>query len=78
MRQPLTERQREVYDYLVEHIAAEGFAPTIHQVAEHFGWASDNAAHIHLVALREKGWVKKTRGYYPISKPDVQRHLLET
>lgn len=68
----LTDRQREVYDYLVEHVETKGYSPTCESMAKDFGWASPNAASEHLLALFRKGWIKKTpRGYYPVLDIDT-------
>ena len=33
-RRPLTDRQREVYDWIVAYIDANGYSPTIRQMME--------------------------------------------
>ena len=56
-RRPLTDRQREVYDWIVAYIEAHGYSPTIRQIKEAFGWHTPNAVMCHLHPLRKKGWV---------------------
>ena len=51
----LTKRQTEVLRYLTEYQSEHGMPPTRHQIAQHFGWKSDNAAEDHIKALRKKG-----------------------
>jgi len=53
--QALTERQREVFDFVVAHQQQEGMPPTRADIARHFGFRSPNAAEEHLRALARKG-----------------------
>ena len=70
----LTARQRTVYDYLIWHRDLTGNFPTHAEIAEHFGWASPNAARTHIIALRKKGYLapkgdKKSRIKLPTIPP---------
>lgn len=51
----LTPRQADVLAFIHDFKAKEGAPPTRHDIAHHFGWASDNAAEEHLRALARKG-----------------------
>jgi repressor LexA len=51
----LTRRQKEILDFLKEYIEAQGFAPTIDEIAHRFGLRSLATAHKHLVNLQSKG-----------------------
>ncbi|MDR1788511.1 MAG: transcriptional repressor LexA [Treponema sp.] len=51
----ITARQREVLEYIRERISEKGYAPTIREVALHFGF-SIKAAHDHMRALCKKGF----------------------
>lgn len=53
----LTERQREVYDFIRERIAM-GLPPTRREMADHFSWSGPNSATDHLRALVQKGFVR--------------------
>jgi repressor LexA len=55
----LTRRQKEILDYLGEHISERGFAPTIEEIAAHFGLSSLATVHKHLTNLQQKGLVKR-------------------
>ena len=55
--QPLTERQREVLQYIASFIAERGYSPTTREVCVAFAFASPNGAVCHLDALRRKGWL---------------------
>lgn len=53
--QALTERQREVFEFVVAHQQQAGMPPTRADIAKHFGFRSPNAAEEHLRALARKG-----------------------
>jgi len=55
----LTRRQKEILDFLGRHIERKGYAPTIEEIAEHFGLSSLATVHKHLTNLQEKGLVKR-------------------
>lgn len=58
----LSNRQAEVYAFLVDFNAANERPPTRHEIARHFGWASDNAAEDHLKAMARKGVLRLVKG----------------
>jgi repressor LexA len=55
----LTRRQRQIYEYLKEHIHSKGFAPSIVEIGKHFQLSSPATVHSHLRHLEEKGLIKK-------------------
>jgi repressor LexA len=57
-RRPLTKRQREVYDFIVQHRADYGYSPTVQAVCRKFDFRSKNGAMSHLLPLRAKGWLR--------------------
>ena len=62
----ITERQREVYNWVVDFYEEHGVPPTLEEVCQGFGWASPNAARTHLQVIAAKGFLEKTkRGYIP-------------
>ncbi|MHC4884262.1 MAG: transcriptional repressor LexA [Planctomycetota bacterium] len=54
----LTQRQREVLAYIESEIHERGCAPTLREIAGHFGWRSDNSARQHLKLLQQKGVIE--------------------
>lgn len=56
-RQPLTERQQLVYEYIWLFRERRGYCCTIREIVEHFGFEGTNSAMCHIHALRRKGWV---------------------
>lgn len=61
MKEELTDRQREVYDFLLSFWRTKGYPPSIREVAGHFGFKSTRAVVDHLGALERKGWIIRTR-----------------
>lgn len=57
-RLPLSDRQREVFDYLAAEIERRGVAPTFEEMAKHFH-RSQGALHEIVETLRRKGWVRR-------------------
>lgn len=60
-----TEKQKKVYEFLVEFIQRHGYPPTVREIGEYFGFLW-SAARGHLRALERKGLVRinplKSRG----------------
>jgi len=59
---PLTKRQQEILDFILECIADNGAPPTRVEIAKHFGFKSPNAAEDHLKALDKKGHIELRSG----------------
>jgi repressor LexA len=55
----LTRRQKEVWDYLEDYIAAHGYAPTLEEIGAHFGLSSLATVHKHLSNLERKGLIAR-------------------
>jgi len=51
----LTKKQSEVYEFIKLFVAAEGYAPSYREIAEHFGLSSPATAYQHVQALIDKG-----------------------
>ena len=56
----LTDRQKEVYDYLRRFHSEHGYPPTYRDIVEHFGFSGPTAALCHLKALAKKGYIEVT------------------
>lgn len=60
---PLTSRQSEIRDFIIEHTESVGRAPSVREIGKHFGIRSTNGVSDHLRALERKGvLVKRARG----------------
>jgi repressor LexA len=55
----LTKRQREVLDFLHTFVKDSGYAPSLSEIAWHFGLSSPATVHEHLKALEEKGFIER-------------------
>ena len=59
---PLTKRQQEIFDFILECMTENGAPPTRVEIAQHFGFRSANAAEDHLKALDKKGHIELRSG----------------
>lgn len=55
-------RQRQILDFIKQHIQSTGSAPTLKQIAEAIGVSSLATVHEHLQALTIKGLIKRKQG----------------
>jgi repressor LexA len=55
----LTDRQREIYDFIREKIESRGYGPTVREIGIHFKIKSPNGVMCHLKALEKKGLIKR-------------------
>lgn len=58
----LTDRQQEIYDYLVEYYRESGYPPTIREIGFRFGIRSTKGVVDHLTALERKGYIRRVMG----------------
>jgi repressor LexA len=69
-RDALTDRQREILDFISRSIAKRGYPPTLREIGSHFGIKSTNGVNDHLRALEKKGYLHredlKSRALRPI------------
>lgn len=56
----LTNRQREVFEFIREKILNRGYGPTVREIGEHFGISSPNGVMCHLKALEKKGLIRRS------------------
>lgn len=57
---PLTRRQREILDFLTSSIEGQGYAPSLEEIAEQFGYQSLATVHEHLTNLEAKGCIRRS------------------
>jgi repressor LexA len=55
----LTERQRDILNFIREHQAANGVAPTHREIRERFGFSSYGTVYKHLSLLESKGLIRR-------------------
>ena len=58
-RRELTEKQRQILDYIVEMVRTRGYPPTIRQIGTRFKISSTNGVRTHLSALERKGYIRR-------------------
>lgn len=72
-RDELTDRQKEVLEFISESIAARGYPPTLREIGERMGIRSTNGVNDHLKALEKKGYLAredlKSRALRPLKLP---------
>lgn len=55
----LTKRQHEIYEYVRGFMDEHGYAPSLEEIAEHFGLSSVATVHEHLENLQTKGMLRR-------------------
>jgi len=70
MAEALTQRQREILEFISQSISERGFPPTLREIGEHFHIKSTNGVNDHLKALEKKGHLRredlKSRAMRPV------------
>ncbi len=57
--QQLTERQQQIWNYLVEYVDGHGYPPTVREIGERVGLASPSTVHAHLANLERAGLLRR-------------------
>jgi repressor LexA len=55
--QSLTDRQRDIYEFIRDKIESRGYGPTVREIGQHFDIKSPNGVMCHLNALVKKGLI---------------------
>jgi repressor LexA len=55
----LTERQQEIWQFLVEYVDDHGYPPTVREIGEAVGLASPSTVHAHLANLERAGLLRR-------------------
>jgi len=55
----LTERQQEIWQYLVEYVDGHGYPPTVREIGDAVGLASPSTVHAHLANLERAGLIRR-------------------
>jgi len=59
---PLTDRQRQVLDFVASYLEEHGCPPTLREISEHIGTKGTATAILHLEALERKGHIQRREG----------------
>ena len=69
---PLTQRQKQAFDYITKYIQENGYSPALKDVASFLGTENLSTAQYFIEQLTKKGYLKrqtyKNRGISPISQ----------
>ena len=55
----LTERQQQIWNFLVEYVDSHGYPPTVREIGDHVGLASPSTVHAHLANLERAGLLRR-------------------
>ncbi|MHB1000427.1 MAG: transcriptional repressor LexA [Armatimonadota bacterium] len=81
MHKEITSRQRQILQFIVQHIEMRGYPPTVREIGEAVNLSSSSTVHAHLRSLEEAGLIQRdavlTRAIKPLpgmqSRAKVQR-----
>jgi repressor LexA len=59
VREQLTDRQRQILDFISESLRRRGYPPTLREIGERMGIRSTNGVNDHLKALEKKGYLQR-------------------
>jgi repressor LexA len=55
----LTDRQQQIWNYLVQYVDSHGYPPTVREIGEEVGLASPSTVHAHLANLERAGLLRR-------------------
>lgn len=55
----LTERQRQVLQFIKQEIREKGYPPSVREIGEAIGLSSSSTVHGHMARLEEKGFIRR-------------------
>ena len=55
----LSDRQREIYDFVVGYVDRHGYPPTVREIGQAVGLASPSTVHAHLANLERAGLLRR-------------------
>jgi repressor LexA len=55
----LTQRQREIYEFVLSYADDRGYPPTVREIGEAVGLASPSTVHAHLANLERAGYLRR-------------------
>ena len=56
---PLTDRQRQVLDFIDAEVQRRGYPPSVREIGDAVGLSSPSTVHAHLAALQDKGYLRR-------------------
>jgi repressor LexA len=77
----LTERQQQIWDFVVRYVDDHGYPPTVREIGEAVGLASPSTVHAHLANLERAGLLRrdptKPRALELSGRSDTGRHAAD-
>lgn len=61
-RPAITDRQRAVYEWIVQRHRATGMGVGVREIGQAFNFASPGAAYCHLTYLEKRGYITRIKG----------------
>ena len=58
MTSPLSPKQKEVLDFIIQFLNDRGYAPSFREIADGLNLASPSTVHVHIQALRSRGFIR--------------------
>ena len=55
----VSERQRQIYDFIVAYARKHGYPPTVREIGAEVGLASPSTVHVHLAKLEDAGYLRR-------------------
>lgn len=62
MKKVLPKKKRLILEFLKEYMDDRGYAPTLTDIADHFGLSSTATVHEHIQYLEEHGFIRRSDG----------------
>lgn len=59
MARELTSRQRQILQFILQHIETRGYPPTVREIGEAVNLSSSSTVHAHLRSLEDAGLIKR-------------------
>jgi repressor LexA len=92
MPKPISSRQKQILNYIQQHMDAHGYPPTVREIGSAVSLSSSSTVHAHLKSLQEQGHIERdavlTRAIKltasgggesrPLSKPVIQMPIIGT
>ncbi len=77
----LTQRQKEIYDFISMYEKVNNIAPSLEEIREHFNLKAVSTVHEHVEKLKNKGYLKKemnqARGIKTTQPHEINNKLTE-
>ncbi len=61
VREAISKRQRQVLEYIAQHMQSHGYPPSVRDIGERVGLASPSTVFSHLTSLEQKGFIRREK-----------------